>query len=528
MELNSIRASSCESTSDIQGLASAVLNEVSIIAVQLTQEKQQHQETRSNFEDIQTKVLNLEKEKQQLTSQIREIQQTHDQEIQEKFQELSESQDRIMKKEDEIQAVQEQLIESNQRHSELEDEVRQLNELIGTLETQLEHARDEKVSNQVEMNVLREDRAKIVTECDRWKATASSLEKNKRLLLEEREEFKKQTSQIQELKCLNQRLKQKLDEAERKIQDQTEEKTRTLEQKESNARESLEALKAEFKMEIQVIRASHTSELSQFHEQIQVIETDKKNLEDLKDELHHDIHEMKRKEKSLKDQLLEQRVESQNFQFQVKTLTQQVRELENSAKDSAKQHIEEQAVYSEKETQLQMLVDKLRDELRIVDTQHDQTTERSNQLAQQLSTVQKKCDALDKERQKYEQNYINQTSELKRLTAQLKEAETSKPEVNEGHSAAEIEALTRLVAKKDHEILLLQQTVHRECSERTSLLERMKALKLPKFNTPVIPMVEDSVPSTSRSEKEIAPEEKMYEHMRKTKRKDSSKRKGPR
>ncbi|RHZ42178.1 hypothetical protein DYB26_015975 [Aphanomyces astaci] len=42
----------------------------------------------------------------------------------------------------------------------------------------------------------------------------------------------------------------------------------------------------------------------------------------------------------------------------------------------------------------------------------------------------------------------------------------------------EVERLTHVVAQKDQEIQLLQQTVHRECMERTSMLEKMRSAKI--------------------------------------------------
>ncbi|RHY95656.1 hypothetical protein DYB35_005961 [Aphanomyces astaci] len=42
----------------------------------------------------------------------------------------------------------------------------------------------------------------------------------------------------------------------------------------------------------------------------------------------------------------------------------------------------------------------------------------------------------------------------------------------------EVERLTHIVAQKDQEIQLLQQTVHRECMERTSMLEKMRSAKI--------------------------------------------------
>ena len=44
---------------DIQNLATAVLNQVSVLAVQLTQEKQQHQETCSKFQKAQKEMKEL-------------------------------------------------------------------------------------------------------------------------------------------------------------------------------------------------------------------------------------------------------------------------------------------------------------------------------------------------------------------------------------------------------------------------------------------------------------------------------------
>ncbi|ETW06143.1 hypothetical protein H310_03728 [Aphanomyces invadans] len=43
---------------------------------------------------------------------------------------------------------------------------------------------------------------------------------------------------------------------------------------------------------------------------------------------------------------------------------------------------------------------------------------------------------------------------------------------------AEIQRLTQAIAKKDDEIHLLQLTVHRECMERTSMLEKMRSAKI--------------------------------------------------
>ncbi|RLN59772.1 hypothetical protein BBJ28_00003687 [Nothophytophthora sp. Chile5] len=53
------------------------------------------------------------------------------------------------------------------------------------------------------------------------------------------------------------------------------------------------------------------------------------------------------------------------------------------------------------------------------------------------------------------------------------------------HKEKLVEQLRHTLDQKDREIALLQQTVHRECMERTSLLERMRSGKvLPDVSTP--------------------------------------------
>ncbi|KAL3667223.1 hypothetical protein V7S43_007458 [Phytophthora oleae] len=82
--------------------------------------------------------------------------------------------------------------------------------------------------------------------------------------------------------------------------------------------------------------------------------------------------------------------------------------------------------------------------------------------------------------------------------------------------------LRSTLKQKDREIALLQQTVHRECMERTSLLERMRSGKvLPEIGIPSLPARSASIASTScddtdehTTNEEQQPKASFYEKLR--------------
>ncbi|CEG38141.1 uncharacterized protein PHALS_08231 [Plasmopara halstedii] len=88
-----------------------------------------------------------------------------------------------------------------------------------------------------------------------------------------------------------------------------------------------------------------------------------------------------------------------------------------------------------------------------------------------------------------------------------------------------IDQLRGELKQKNHEIALLQQTVHRECLERTSLLERIRGGKvkvLPEIGISTI--ISDSIVSSNRDDADVSngyleqnakqPKASLYEKLR--------------
>ena len=118
------------------------------------------------------------------------------------------------------------------------------------------------MSNDVEMQVLRENHAHIQEECGKWKTQATALEKNKLLLLREREEhgskLEDRDRKIRELKELNHRLKTKLEEAEQKAQQTIKTQMETLSQERAKATAAEVHLKTQYDMEVQLYYHLHS------------------------------------------------------------------------------------------------------------------------------------------------------------------------------------------------------------------------------------------------------------------------------
>lgn len=109
------------------------------------------------------------------------------------------------------------------------------------------------------MTVLRENHAKLQEDCAKWRSACASLEKNKALLLHEREAQKATDAETdrktRELKELNQRLRSKVDEAEKTVRDAMDERSKLLRQSASQSVEELKKARIEFELEVCVWQA---------------------------------------------------------------------------------------------------------------------------------------------------------------------------------------------------------------------------------------------------------------------------------
>ncbi|ETV85076.1 hypothetical protein H257_02945 [Aphanomyces astaci] len=320
------------------------------------------------------------------------------------------------------------------------------------MQAQVELAQAEAARVAANAQVERADVGALQDDVAKYKHLATALEKNKALLLAERDELK-QTIAIAHDK-VNQ-VKAQLTGLQRRLDEQG----RQMEAVQATHNSAMANLKAECAKEVAALKAwnvqSANSTTTAFEQQVAQLEDEVRRLKE--DDTVVQLKQML--------VVAEKRtIEADKALQEAKGTCQSYMEELQRAKLSS--HQDKSAATA--------LEKKLRDvEAALRDTKAAMEQERADWDRKHVAWERKvaerdvKLDAMAKDLQQMRSAAP---------TVVVKEVVTS----NNNNKAleGEVERLTHIVAQKDQEIQLLQQTVHRECMERTSMLEKMRSAKI--------------------------------------------------
>ncbi|KAG2761282.1 hypothetical protein PC129_g19570 [Phytophthora cactorum] len=286
---------------------------------------------------------------------------------------------------------------------------------------------------------------------------------------------------------------------------------------------STEKRKSEYTRDLEKLRGEHGNEISRLQrDHARAIEelkaSQNKYLEYLKKEtaelqargeessrhvllaMEDRLRDAERRANEWKDRALQNASEreeakrsSSHFESMIQTLQ---RRLDSSERDKQKMTDKAKIERTELEQRLKSAQNEVRQETnmslqeakqRQKELQHENTALRQqvDSLQNQLETLQEKSAKPAKPQAAWETNQIDRRK-LSRHESSNQDCEKT------------INQLRSKLKQKDREISLLQQTVHRECMERTSLLERMRSSKvLPEIAIPSLAAPSDSRASNS-------------------------------
>ncbi|EQC31213.1 hypothetical protein SDRG_11136 [Saprolegnia diclina VS20] len=358
-----------------------------------------------------------------------------------------------------------------------------------------------------EAEVERADVRQLHEDIAKWKHQATALEKNKVLLLAERTTLK------QEIASADDRLHEVKGQI-RGLQSTIDEQARTLSSHAAEHKAAMDRVKLEWSKEIAELKSNHaialdgaaTSakeeidrlglELQQLHDHVRHIKLATSIAEKKADDCDRALKDAKQRAASYMEELQSTKMGHQHVKSSLSALERKLRDLEGEKnialqeRDGLQQALERKQIALDKNA--------------------------ATSLHEKETSIQR----LQADIQQYKRTVEQLEAALQDARSAPRHAKSS-PKVDKSpsnqESSGNVQRLTELLSQKDQEIALLQQTVHRECMERTSMLEKMRSAKILPDNSastsdaPSYPEDDDttSVPTTGLAS--------FYEKLRRTK-----------
>ncbi|OQR81241.1 hypothetical protein ACHHYP_16632 [Achlya hypogyna] len=351
---------------------------------------------------------------------------------------------------------------STETFAAVQAELRRAQHEIQTLHDQLLQAQAVASRTLAEAEVERVDVNQLQDDIAKWKHQATALEKNKALLLAER------TSLKQEVAAFDDRLREAKNQS-KALQQSLDEQARLLSSRAAEAKAALDAVKLEWTKEVAQLKSNHIiamdSATATAQEQIERLQLELQQLNDhvrhIKlattiaekkcDETERALREAKQRAAGYMEELQSAKMGHQQAKSSVSALERKLREAEQ---DQATLVAQRDSLQQDLETK-QLALDK--------------------GMATSLQAKDATIDRLKTEILQYKKT-------VEQLEAAVREVPKLPPQPktvsNQESVSSDLHELRSLLAQKEQEISLLQQTVHRECLERTSMLEKMRSAKI--------------------------------------------------
>ncbi|OQS05170.1 hypothetical protein THRCLA_02651, partial [Thraustotheca clavata] len=365
--------------------------------------------------------------------------------------------------------TQQEIGEVNENRSQVmaktQDELQKANNQIQQLHDELIAAHTMASRTVAEAEVERGDLNKLHEEVAKWKHQTSALEKNKALLLSERTTLKQEIDvaqeRLQSVKAQVKTLQQTIDEQAKSLAGQTKEN-----------KSILEAAKVEYSKEIAKLKNCHTLALENSSN------TANERIEQLELELNQ--------------------AKEQNSQLKLSTeiLDKKREECERALKETKQRA----ASYMEDLQTTKLSYQQTKSSLATLERKMNVVEQEKNTVLHERNELQQKYDSKSKSQDnKIAIAMTEKDKMIERLTSEITQYKQLKNPSPNQESKTEVDRLEEILAQKDEEISLLQQTVHRECLERTSMLEKMRSAKIVpdimEFSNPAIHEEEESQPT---------------------------------
>nr|CCA21390.1 conserved hypothetical protein [Albugo laibachii Nc14] len=245
--------------------------------------------------------------------------------------------------------------------------------------------------------------------------------------------------------------------------------------------ETLQFLRSTHASDLQVVEDDHSHEINALkitHEHIV------SGLLNVQDELKHELEEKIKAQTALSRKLVDHETQATEWIAQMTELSNEMHNIENT------RAILEEEVELQKE-QFEQKQQGLLERLARVEAEKEELVLSQQQLQMKIATLKYRSKDLRQQLRLSSEKMQEQEEklmQLKLLSSQQTVQSIPSSNQREDHEP-QVAKLNREIQDKETEIVVLQRTVYRECLERTSLLERMRAAN-------ILPEIPGSIPES--------------------------------